>query len=159
MLPDTNFLDQTLKKRIDKYYPFKAWALTLICGPFLGILFDSIRKPERFDITILIGGPLLMAIHGSIVSLPAFGLYVIIFRILAGRLKYVFLLKLILGLITIPVILITFYFLVNKEMLSPSNRDGFLMVVGHLVSGFLSGFAFRIYTVERDDKSISFEKV
>jgi hypothetical protein len=145
-------------KTTDKYFPFKVWATTLFCGPFLGILLNIIRRPDSLDVSFLLGGPFMLALGGVVASAPAFIIYYAVFRFLQKKVQSGGYYKLILCLIAVPGVIGTLYFMVSKEMLRPSNRDGFLLFIAYLFCVLVAGISFRIFKKKNVRKILSVEK-
>jgi hypothetical protein len=130
----------------NKYYPFQVWASTLLFGSFLGIWLNFIRRPDSFDIGWALVSPIVLSLLGIFASLPAFGVYYLSFLLLHQRLKSTLLLKVLLGTLSIAGTLATLYFFGSKDMLSPTNRDGFLLTESYVFVVIFSGLIFRCYS-------------
>src|SRR6476620_2303972 len=128
---------------LNKYYPFKVWAVTLIGGPFLGILLNIVRRPDSFELSYLLAGPVLLAFGGVFVSLPAFAIYYFAYRVLREKMPSELYFKLILCPLSILGIIITVYFFVSEAMFHPSNRDGFLMILSYLFCAVIASISFK----------------
>src|SRR5690606_12650275 len=148
-----------MKAGLNKYYPFKVWAATLICGPFLGIILNIVRRPDLFELDYFLGGPWLLALGGAFVSLPAFAIYYLAYQLLRQRLRSELYFKLILCPVSIICVILTIYFLISEAMLQPSNRDGFLLTLSYLFCVLVAGISFKIFRQKDDSKFFSFEKL
>ncbi len=129
---------------MNKYYPFQVWAATLICGPFLGIILNIVRRPDSFEIGHLLADPIFLALGGAFASLPAFAFYYLSYRFLRQKVQSEFYFKLILCPVSILCLIFTVYFFVSEEMFQPSNRDGFIILLSYLFCALLAGIYFRI---------------
>jgi len=147
-----------VKDSVNKYYAFKVWAATLICGSFLSIFLNIVREPESFELSYLLAGPPLLALGGAFVSLPAFAIYYCTYRILHKKIHSGIYLKFILCPLSIVGLLTTIYFFVSKDMLQPSNRDGFLFTLSYVFCVVLAGILFKIFKEEKLSAILSFEK-
>ena len=79
---------------------------------------------------------------GIFATLPAFGIYYGAYRLLIKRPKPEFVIKLILIPLSIAGILASLYFFGGVAMLSPGNRDGFLLTAVYCLAALFFGLFF-----------------
>lgn len=125
-------------------YPLKVWLITLVCGPYLGMLLNVLWSRDIFDTSILYG-PLFIAFASIFFSLPAFGIYCFVYAMIKKRISSQIILKAILCFISCVGVIVTFFIADITTMLQPSNTDGFLFFLGYIITTLLAGILCRVF--------------
>jgi hypothetical protein len=132
----------TLSTALNKNYPYKVWAITVLLGPYLGLLTMMAYRTYGYEWSMLYG-PLVLGVLSAIFTFPAFGLYYLLFLRLGKRIRSVYLFKSVLCLYCCTIIFVIFY-IMNPEILNASlNMHGFLFFMSFIVANLVPGLLFK----------------
>lgn len=137
-------LRSVMQNFLRRGYPLKVWLITLVCGPYLGMLLNFLWSPDMFEASMLYG-PLFIAFVSIFFSLPAFGIYYIVYVMIIKIIRSEIILKAILCLISCFGVAVTFVIGGVATMLQPSNEDGFLFFNGYIITTLLAGILCKIF--------------
>jgi hypothetical protein len=130
-------------KRVNKWYPFQIWILTLLIGPAI-MLIDLLVR-DNFLLERQEYGFLIYAfLYGLIGSLPLLGVCYLIFYLFIRRGLPEFYTKIILILISIAGIMTSFYYFLG-------NNASLRIDSIYSIAVILSSCIFKIYKLPKKD--------
>lgn len=133
-----------MKASLSRYYPFKVWASILAISPILAVVWNAIAEPWDFNSDAILT-PLFLIVGGAFVSLPAFGIFFLSFKQIPKLVASEIVVKMLLIIICLLITTLTIYFLVDKVLMQPGNRDGFRVFLSYLILVPISVLAFKLY--------------
>jgi len=139
-----------MRNLVARAYPIKVWLITLLGGPSLGIFLNILNDSDSFEASMLYA-PLVIAFVSTFISLPAFGIYYMMYMGLAKIIKSEVILKAILCSYSCIAVVGTFIVGDVRTMLQPTNKDGFLFFLGYIITTLLAGILCKVFI--RDSKN------
>ena len=133
-----------MTEKIDKFYPLKVLALTLVVAPFLMAIFSMIISKEFGEGGGIIVFMWILVLIGWMYSLPSLLICHIAFLFISTRIKNEFKLKALFILIAMVLLTITNYVIWGKFKYDIHNDDsGIVSTIAYCLAVLVVGFIFK----------------
>lgn len=132
-----------MKHTLNKYYPVKAWATSIVLANIIGLVWGCINAPLEIGLETLLY-LVYFIFMGALLSLPALILHLLIFKRITELVSSELVLKSLLTVISVSCFVVIIY-LIDKELLQPSNNEGVRITASYSVSILIAGLFHKVY--------------